>query len=171
VANFPEAQSVYAPVISAPLVTKTTCVGAQRVWRTTNAGGDRAFLEAHCNTAVGEEPSDLLYTGPCGSAADWPPLGASTLTGSAFGTTKSGGTLTSIARANDGGTLWAASGSGRVLVSRNANAADPTTVTFTRIDTAAQPNRAVSSVFAYPTNANHAIVKFSCYEAKTPTTL
>ena len=51
------------------------------MWRTQNAGGDRAFLEAHCNTAVGEFPSDLLYTGACGSPADWPPLGASTLTG------------------------------------------------------------------------------------------
>ena len=171
IVGFPEAQRFYAPVISDPLVTKTIFVGAQRVWRTTNAGGDRAFLEAHCNTAVGEEPSDLLYTGACGSAADWPPLGASTLTGSAFGSTKSGGTLSSIARANDGGTLWAASGSGRVLVSRNANAANPASVTFTRIDTAAQPNRAVSSVFVDPTNANHAIVTFSGYEANTPTTL
>ena len=55
--------------------TKTIFVGAQRVWRTQNAGGDRAFLEQHCNTAVGEFPSDLLYTGACGTAADWPPLG------------------------------------------------------------------------------------------------
>jgi hypothetical protein len=39
----------------------TRYVGAQRVWRTTTGGGDRAFLEAHCNTAVGEFPSDLLY--------------------------------------------------------------------------------------------------------------
>ena len=63
-------------MISDPVVSKTIFVGAQRVWRTQDAGGDRAFLEAHCNTAVGEFPSDLLYTGACGSADDWTPLGA-----------------------------------------------------------------------------------------------
>jgi hypothetical protein len=170
IVNFPEAQRFYAPVISDPVLTKTIFMGAQRVWRTTDAGGDRAFLEAHCNTAIGEFPSDLLYTGACGTPADWPPLGSSTLTGAAFGATKSGGTLSSIARANDAGTLWAASGSGRVLVSQNANAANPATVTFTRIDTANQPNRAVSSVYVDPTNPNHAIVTFSGYDSTTPTT-
>ena len=67
----------YAPAIPDPIVSKTIFVGAQRVWRTQDAGGDRAFLEAHCNTAVGEFPSDLLYTGACGSPDDWSPLGAS----------------------------------------------------------------------------------------------
>ena len=169
IVNFPESQRFYAPVISDPLFTKTIFVGAQRVWRTTTAGGDRTFLENHCNTAVGEFPSDLLYTGACGNAAEWPPLGASTLTGSAFGTTKSGGTLSSIARGNDTGTLWAASGAGRVLVSTNANAANPAAVTFTRIDAAdpTLPNRAVSSVTVDPTNPNHAIVTFSGYNAST----
>ena len=74
--NFPEAQRFYAPVISDPVVSKTIFVGAQRVWRTQDLGGDRSFLEQHCNTAVGEFPSDLLYTGACGSADHWPPLGA-----------------------------------------------------------------------------------------------
>ena len=170
IVNFPEAQRFYAPVISDPVVSKTIFMGAQRVWRTTDAGGDRAFLEAHCNTAIGEFPSDLLYTGACGKPTDWPPLGASTLTGAAFGATKSGGTLSSIARANDAGTLWAASGAGRLLVSQNANAADPTTVTFKRIDTQNQPNRAVSSVYVDPGNPNHAIVTFSGYNVSTPTT-
>ena len=79
--RLPEAIRFYTPTISDPVVSKTIFVGAQRVWRTQNAGGDRAFLEAHCNTAVGEFPSDLLFTGACGSANDWSPLGASTLTG------------------------------------------------------------------------------------------
>jgi hypothetical protein len=43
-------------------------------------------------------------------------------------------------------------------------------VTFTRIDTASQPNRAVSSVTVDPTNPNHALVTFSGYDATTPTT-
>lgn len=173
IVGFPESQRFYAPVISDPLVSKTIFVGAQSVWRTQNAGGDRAFLEAHCNTAVGEFPSDLLYTGPCGSAADWPKLGTSTLTNSTatspYGTTKGGGTLSSLSRGRDAGTLWAGTGSGRVLISKNANAA-AASVTFTRIDGAAQPGRAVSSIYADPTNPNHALVTFSGFDATTPTT-
>ena len=170
IVGFPESIRFYTPTISDPKVSKTIFVGAQRIWRTQNAGGDRAFLEAHCNTAVGEFPSDLLFTGACGSANDWSPLGSSTLTGAAFGSTKSGGNLTSLSRGQDGGTMWATTSSGRVFVSTNINAA-AASVTFTRIDTAAQPNRTPSSVTVDPTNANHAIVTFSGYEASTPTLL
>ncbi len=166
----PEATRFCAPMIFDTVQTKTIYLGAQSVWRTTDAGGDRSFLEQHCNTAVGEEPSDLLYTGACGTAADWPRLGTSTLTGGAFGTTKSGSTISALARGKDGRTMWAATGSGRVLVSRNAIAANPASVTFTRVDTASQPGRAVSSIFVDPTNPNDAIVTFSGYEANTPTT-
>jgi hypothetical protein len=118
---------------------------------------------------VGEFPSDLLFTGACGSANDWSPLGASTLTGAVFGATKAGNTISSVARARDGDTMWVGTGVGRVLVSRNANAS-AASVTFTRIDTAAQPNRAVSSIFVDPTNANHALATFSGYDANTPAT-
>jgi hypothetical protein len=174
IVNFPEAQRFYAPVLADPFVSKTIFVGAQSVWRTQNAGGDRAFLEAHCNTAVGEFPSDLLYTGPCGDPASWPKLGTSTLTNSAasspYGTTKGGSTISALSRGHDGGTMWAGTGGGRVLVSKNINAA-PASVTFTRIDTVTgQPNRVVSSIYADPTDPNRAIVTFSGYNATTPTT-
>jgi hypothetical protein len=169
IVNFPESIRFYAPAIPDPNITKTIFVGAQRIWRTQDAGGDRAFLEAHCNTAVGEFPSDLLYTGACGSPADWSPLGSSTLTGAAFGATKTGSNLSSLARSKDGGTMWAGSGAGRVLISRNVNV-DAASVTFTRIDGVTQPNRAVSSIYADPTNANHAIVTFSGFDAVTPAT-
>ncbi len=166
--NLGESLRFYAPAMTDPLVSKTIFVGAQRVWRTQNLGGDRAFLEQHCNTAANEfGTSDLLYTGACGT--DWSPLGASTLTGTAFGTTKTGGNLTSLARSRDGGTLWAATSGGRIFVSRNANDA-AASVTFTRLDTAAQPGRTPSSIYADPTNPNHAIVTFSGYNATTPTT-
>ncbi len=168
IVNFPEAIRFYTPTITDPLVSKTIFVGAQRVWRTQNAGGDRAFLEAHCNTAANEfGTSDRLFTGDCGSPADWSPLGASTLTGAAFGSTKAGSTISAVARAKDGGTLWVATGGGRLLISKNANA-PAADVTFTRIDTAAQPTRVPSSVFVEPTNANHAIVTFSGYNSNTP---
>jgi hypothetical protein len=163
----PEGTRFCAPVLADTVRTKTLFIGAQSVWRTTDAGGDRAFLEQHCNTAVGEEPSDLLYTGACGTTDDWKKLGASTLTGSGFLTTKSGSTISSLSRGADDGTLWAGTGAGRVLISKNVNAADPASVTFTRIDTPLQPGRAVSSIYADPTSPNHAIVTFSGYNANT----
>lgn len=164
-----EAQRFYAPVISDPVVSHTIFVGAQRVWRTQDLGGDRSFLEQHCNTAANEfGTSDLLYTGACGSADHWKPMSPS-LTAAALGT-KSGGTLTAVSRGRDAGTMWVASQGGRLFVTQDANAPIGS-ITFTRIDTAAQPNRVPSSVFVDPTNANHAIVTFSGYEANTPTTL
>jgi hypothetical protein len=164
-----EAQRFYAPVISDPVVSHTIFVGAQRVWRTQDLGGDRSFLEQHCNTAANEfGTSDLLYTGACGSADHWKPMSPS-LTAAALGT-KSGGTLTAVSRGRDAGTMWVASQGGRIFVTQDANAPIGS-ITFTRIDTAAQPNRVPSSVFVDPTNANHAIVTFSGYEANTPTTL
>jgi hypothetical protein len=170
ITGFNESIRFYPPTLADPFKTKTIFVGAQRVWRTTTAGGDRAFLEAHCNTAYGEFPSDLLFTGACGSKEEWPPLGSATLTGTTFGATKSGTNITALARARDAGTMWAGTGAGRILVSQNSTAADPASVTFTRIDTPAQPGRVVSSIYADPTDANHAVVTFSGYEANTPAT-
>ena len=58
----------YAPAIADPVVTKTIFIGGQHVWRTTDLGGDRTYLEQHCNTAAGEfGTSDQLYTGNCGT--------------------------------------------------------------------------------------------------------
>ena len=159
----------YNPTISDPVVANTIFVGSsQRVWRTQDEGGDRAYLEQHCNTAIGEFPSDQLYTGNCGSLNDWKPVGSSLVT-AALGT-KAGSTIAALARGRDGGTLWAGTGGGRVFVSQNVNAVSPASVTFTRIDTAAQPNRTVSSIFVDPTNANHAIVTFTGFNSNTPTT-
>ena len=68
--------------------------------------------------------------------------------------------------------MWAGTGAGRVLISKNINAADPATVTFTRLDddSPATPGRAVSSIYADPTNPNHAIVTFSGYNVTTAAT-
>ena len=98
IVNFPEAIRFYPPTISDPFITKTIFVGAQRVWRTPNAGGDRAFLEAHCNTAIGEFPSDLLFTGACGVGGRLAAARTSTLTGRGVRRrpTKGGSTLTSL---------------------------------------------------------------------------
>jgi hypothetical protein len=178
VVGFPEGDRFCSPTVSDPVQTKTMFVGAQSVWRTSDGGGDRAFLEAHCNvtTIPGKDASNLQFTGACGTPADWPKLGTSTLTNSSatspYGTTKGGNTIAALSRGQDDGTMWAATGAGRVLISKNINAADPATVTFTRLDddSPATPGRAVSSIYADPTNPNHAIVTFSGFNVSTAAT-
>ena len=162
----------YAPAIADPTVTKTIFVGGQHVWRTTDLGGDRTFLEQHCNTAANEfGTSDQLYTGNCGSFNDWFPLGGPSLTSAtAFGGTRGGGNVVAVSRGMDHDTMWTATTGGRVFVSQNVNAADPTTVTFTRIDTTAQPSRVPVAISVDPTNPNHAVVAYSGYNSTTPTT-
>jgi hypothetical protein len=162
----------YAPALADPVVTKTIFIGGQHVWRTSNLGGDRAFLEAHCNTAAGEfGTSDQLYTGNCGTFNDWFPLGGPSLTSAtAFGLTRSGGNVVAVSRANDHDTMWASTTGGRVLVSQNSNNADPASVTFTRIDTTLQPARVPVAFSVDTTNPNHAIVAYSGYNSSTPTT-
>jgi hypothetical protein len=113
--------------------------------------------------------SDGLFTGVCGT--DWFTLGAPALTSTTFGATRSGGNLVAVSRGQDHDTLWASSSAGRLLVSKNANNADPATVTFTRIDTPAQPSRVPVAISVDSANPNHAIVAYSGYNGNTPTTL
>ena len=157
-----EAASFYVPVLADPVLGGTFFIGQQRVWRTQDNAGDQAYLELHCNEFFGD------FTAQCG---DWVPLGANTLTGAVFGADKSGSYVVAIARGASAHTpLWAATRRGRLFVSTNADAADSTTVTFTRIDTAAQPRRFISGIAVDPNNPLHAFVSFSGYDAYTPTT-
>jgi hypothetical protein len=167
-----EAFRFYAPAIADPMVTKTIFIGGTHVWRTTNLGGDRTYLEQHCNTAAGEfGTSDQLYTGNCGTFNDWFPLGGPSLTTStAFGGTRSGGGVVAVSRANDHDTMWASTTAGRVFVSQNSNNADPASVTFTRIDTTLQPSRVPVAISVDSTNPNHAVIAYSGYNSSTPTT-
>lgn len=160
--NSGEAASFYTPIIADPKVGGTLFDGLQHVWRTLDDGGQQAYLDQHCNEFTG----DLATT--CG---DWAPLGGPTLTGSAYGTDKSGSYVVAIARAtSDTGTMWVATRRGRVFVSKNADAASASGMVFTRIDTAAQPTRFVSGIAVDPADPNHAFVSFSGYNAYTPNT-
>ena len=159
---FTEPASFYVPVLADPVLNGTFFVGEQRVWRTLDNGGAQAYLEQHCNQFFGD------FTVQCG---DWEPLGADTLTGAAFGVDKGGSYLVAMARGTTAGApLWAGTRRGRLFVSTNANAADSTAVTFTRIDTASQPRRFISGVAVDPNSPLHAFVSFSGYDAYTPTT-
>jgi hypothetical protein len=162
-----ENASFYVPVLADPVRSGTIFVGLQHVWRTQDSGGSQAFLDAHCNE-FGIPPfgSDQVFTGNCG---DWQPIGGN-LTSTAFGPDKIGGYVVAISRPAHGNALWAGTRRGRLFISTNGNFPQAGAVSFTRIDSAAQPKRFVSGIAVDPKNPFHAIVSFSGYNAYTPTT-
>jgi len=162
---FAEPSEFYTPWISDPTVSKTLFTGGLHVWRTqTDGQGSMTMSQfnAVCNEWTGS------FTTTCG---DWQPIGAD-LTSNAFGTDKAGGDVVALARAtNDSSTLWAATGHGRVFVSKNADANPASSVVFNRIDSLApnSPNRFVSSIVVDPKNANHAWISYSGFNATSGT--
>ena len=128
--------------------------GLQHVWRSWAFGaGDPShtnpqdttpnisFYENNCQefTVFGGQPG-------CG---DFAPLGGpqgsnnpGDLTGSVYGDDRAAGAVSWIARNKaDHGTLWATTSAGRVFVTHNADASDPATVVWHRIDNATSPTR------------------------------
>jgi hypothetical protein len=159
-----ELASFYIPLIGDPKTSGTMFAGLQHVWRTTDWGGDQAALDAKCRNVdpLGFFPSDEA----CG---DWKPLGAD-LTAASFGD-RAGEYVVATERApSNAGTLWAATRIGRLFVSSNANASDPTTVTWDRIDKSTTPGRFISGISVDPSDPNHAWVSYSGYSAYTPDT-
>ncbi len=162
-----EQSSFYAPMLQDPVTGGQIFAGMRHVWRTRDSGGSQAFLEAHCNTTGVFGTSDQLFTGNCG---DYVALGGPDLGAIVFGQDKLGASggdkvVVALARGTDAGTLWAATRLGRVMISKNANAASPASVVFYRLDTSAQPTRFPSGISVDPTNPYHAIVTYSGYNA------
>ncbi|CAA9257648.1 MAG: Glycosyl hydrolase, BNR repeat precursor, partial [uncultured Chloroflexia bacterium] len=162
--NSGEPAAFYIPIISDPSVGGTMFAGMQSVWRTKKNGGDQAYLEANCPefTTSAANPN-------CG---DWVRLGTGLLTAAGLGD-RSGGTMAAIERVkSDTSTLWTATSTGRVFVSKNADAETASEVGFTRIDSLASndPGRFVSSLYVDPANANRAWISYSGYSALTPAT-
>ena len=156
------ASQFYIPIISDPVVSRTMFAGTDTVYRTQTDGMGMMNLSTfrkQCNRFTG------LFQVTCG---DWVAIGATKLTAIA------GGTMAAVQRASsDTSTLWAATTTGGVFISKNADAGpDPTTVTFTRIDTTSTvaPNRFISGIAVDPANANHAWFSYSGYSATTPST-
>ena len=159
-----ESSAFYIPIITDPVAKKAGSMfaGLQHVWRTTDNGGDQAYLEANCGEV--SLPSTPL---PCG---DWQKIGPQLAFPNAFANPNY---VVAVARSTtDTGTLWAATRTGEVFVSHNADAANPAAVTFTRIDTLAPnaPRRFVSGIAIDPANANRAWLSYTGYSARTPTT-
>ncbi len=171
IAGSPEGSNFYAPIIADPnpAAAGTIFEGSQSVWRTQDWGGDQAYLEANCPefTTSGTDPD-------CGDFVRIGPAGATVLTANAAdyrgGSSRAGGFVAAVERAgSDTGTLWVATTTGRVFISKNADAA-ASSVTYTRLDTLAgnDPQRFVSSIYIDPANANHAWVSYSGYNFNTP---
>lgn len=163
----PEASAFYAPLTQDPVHGGQIFAGLGHVYRTQDSGGDPTFLDAHCNTTGAFGTSDQLFTGNCG---DWEPIGGAAgnlVTGPAAD--KGGSYIVAIERGLDADTMWVGTRRGRIFVSKNSSAA-PASVTYTRIDTPAQPRRYPSGIGVDPSDPNHAIITFSGYGAYTPTT-
>jgi hypothetical protein len=195
-----EGPSFYWPQVGDPNPVPGThpiYEGARHVWRSWAFNGghpttsgpqdtspDIAYMQANC--------PEFVVSASSVKCGDQRPLGglmcdavASTplppcinqpgdLAGTVYGSDRSGGTVSWVARDSaDHGTIWAATSAGRIFVSHDADAVDPSTVTWTRIDnslTGGSPTRFPSSIYVDPTNSNHAWISYSGYNAATPAT-
>jgi hypothetical protein len=164
-----ESSSFYIPMEGDKTAPGTVYTGLQHVWRTTDNGGQQAYLDQHCNEFTGD------FKATCG---DWKPLGGAgtngtgDLSGTAYGSDFAGAgnyvvALTHAQRKTN--VLWAATRRGRLFVSTNANASDPASVSYTRVDRTAVggalPTRFVSGISLDPANPYHAVVSYSGYTA------
>jgi len=168
---FNDSSLFYKPIIADPVVSGTIFVGLRGVWRTQDWGGNQAFLEANCPefTTAGNNPAcgDFVVIGGANT-----PSGPARLTGTFYGADRTGGNVAAVARTgSDTGTMWAATTTGRVFISTNADAAAGS-VTYTRLDTlpsaTADPGRFVSGIVIDPANPNHAWITYSGYNFNTP---
>jgi hypothetical protein len=168
-----EPQSFYIPMIFDPKNAGYMYAGLDFVWRTTDNGGNPTTLDLHCNELSGDFPANVI----CG---DWvrlsPGKNRALGDGKFWGNDKlAGGYVVATERAtknsdatNNLGTLWVGTRRGRVFVTQNANAVNPNTVAFFRIDnTSSQPtpSRFVSGIDIDPSNPNHAFLSYSGYNA------
>jgi len=194
IVNSHEAVGFYYPQIGDPNPSPGTHPiynGAQHVWRSWAFGAghpgdvpqdttpDIAGYEANC--------PEFVTSGASAACGDYRPLGGpictsaasctnapGDLTGTVYGADRTGGAISWLARSGaDHGTLWAATSAGRIFVSHNADAIDPATVAWHRIDsstTGSSPTRYPSAIYVDPANASHAWITYSGYNAVTPTT-
>jgi hypothetical protein len=171
----PEGAYFYPPIIADPNPAWAGSIfqGSFSVWRTQDWGGNPGFLEANCQefteSAVKPGCGDFVIIG------DGVP--STQLTSAAWGSRSNNfaGAATAVAwlaRApQNGGTMWAATGGGRVFVTDNAN--DPAaSVHWSRLDTFAanSPGRAISAIYIDPANANHAWISYNGYNVNTAAT-
>jgi hypothetical protein len=171
---FQDTSLFYKPIIADPNPANagTIFVGERAIWRTQDWGGSQAYLEANCPefTTSGADPAcgDFIQLGgPIG------PASPSRLTGTFYGADRTLGNVAAVARTTaDTGTLWAATTTGRVFISKNADNTTAGDVTYTRLDSldANSPGRFVSGISVDPADPNHAWISYGSYSSLTPTT-
>lgn len=154
----------YTPIITDPKVSGTMYAGATVVWRTKTSGvGNRSLADfrANCNEFFGDDPN-----GTCG---DWAILSNDYLLtygppNSGYGSSRTGGNISYVARAaSDTSTLWVSTSSGRLFISKNADAEPEGAVVFNRIDNSDAPARNISAISVDPNNANHAYISYNAF--------
>jgi hypothetical protein len=162
----PEGAFFYPPIIADPNPAMAGSIfqGSYSVWRTQDWGGNQADLEANCS----EFTTSSVQPG-CG---DFVKIGngvpSTQLNAAAWGS-RSGGAVAWIQRAaqNTGG-MWAATSTGRVFITDNANAA-AASVVWNRVDPGTNdPGRAVGAIYIDPANAHHAWISYNGYNVNTP---
>jgi hypothetical protein len=157
-----------------PAGTHPIFSGGQHVWRTWAFGAGTpgavpqdktpniAYYEANC--------PEFVTSGANPNCGDFQPMGGD-LTSDTYGPDRTGGSVSWLARDSaDHGTLWASTSAGRIFVTHNADAVDPATVVWHRIDNASSPTRFPSGIYVDPADTGHAWVSYSGYNAATPST-
>jgi hypothetical protein len=169
--------------ITDPVTPGWLWTGREHVFRSRNYGLNPTFprdkVLEHCNVWTGDGDIDEngVYQPEIDLCDDFQPLGdpggPGRLTQTGFGSDRLGGHVAVVERGrNDTSTLWAATSAGRVFISKNANANDPATVQFVRLDPLAtnDPPRYPTAIFVDPSDPNHAWITYSGFNAKTPAT-
>jgi hypothetical protein len=90
-----------------------------------------------------------------------------------WGEDRSGGHISMNTPApSDRSIVWAGTSAGRIFIAANADAADPATIAWKRIDTTseADPPRYPTDIYVDPSNPYHAYITYSGYNQVTPTT-
>ncbi|MGB8327833.1 MAG: hypothetical protein WCE48_09675 [Steroidobacteraceae bacterium] len=175
IVNSPEGAYFYPPVIADPNPRKARSIfqGSFSVWRTQDWGGNRDYLEANCPefTTSAADPAcgDFVTIGPAGQTdltdtLNFPAAGV-------YGDTRRGAAVAWLERApQNTGTMWAATGAGRVFISDNANDA-AASVRWYRLDAGnCPPNRAISAMAVDSGNANHAWISYNGYNVTAGST-
>jgi len=171
-----ESSYFYPPLIADPNPSRAGSIfqGSFSVWRSQDWGGSQAYLEANCPefTTSFKNPACGDFV-PLGGPASGSGSDAGDLTSTFYGgSDRAGGAVAWLARApQNTSTMWAATGTGRLFISENIDAA-AASVTYTRLDPAGahtnDPGRAISQIFVDPTDAHHAWVSYNGYNVNTP---
>jgi hypothetical protein len=176
IVSSPEGSYFYAPIIADPnpAAAGTIFQGSNSVWRTQDWAGNQTFLEANCpeftTSAANTTCGDFVTIGPAlgtdltDSGIYGPPV---------YGADRQGAFVAWIARtSSDTATLWVATGTGRVFISKNADTAAAGSVTYKRLDSlpgaTADPGRFVTGIYIDRANSNHAWISYSGYNFNTP---